>query len=326
MNKIYTAILFLFFFQLLYCQSTNSWNSVYISPDKISKSYFNKNYLKNNIDIPRKYRNLAEDNSFFGGVNFKFIKCIDIDKLLSHNDFYVYLPKKSYIIVEFSKELRDITNSDDLVIESCKERCSCGKTKQDSALVLVAGNNRNFIPLGLIRSNEIKSYDFDSLGIKHSVKYVKIVGLSSSMYPYGFELMNIYGFKENPKDSAMIVNIGTPKTIEEIIYTIPDIFFDLNSSSIRSGHHYVIDSVSNLIKTKACKSIIISGYTDALGDSINNLELSYRRAEAVAQSLKECGIENNIINVIGFGENKLLPNIDIFDPRNRRVEIVLIFE
>jgi outer membrane protein OmpA-like peptidoglycan-associated protein len=54
------------------------------------------------------------------------------------------------------------------------------------------------------------------------------------------------------------------------------------------------------------------------------MDLSRRRAEAVAQFLESQGVERSRIEVRGFGPNEPLPGRNAYDPRNRRVEARLI--
>ena len=71
--------------------------------------------------------------------------------------------------------------------------------------------------------------------------------------------------------------------------------------------------------------ITATGHTDASGSADYNLELSQRRAEAVASELIRHGVPATDIVTIGRGEEDLLvPTADgVREPRNRRVEIVI---
>lgn len=72
------------------------------------------------------------------------------------------------------------------------------------------------------------------------------------------------------------------------------------------------------------KRFLIEGHTDSLGGVPFNLELSRRRAEAVAAFLSSQGVERARVEVRGFGPSIPLPGRRADDPRNRRVEAKLI--
>lgn len=72
------------------------------------------------------------------------------------------------------------------------------------------------------------------------------------------------------------------------------------------------------------KRFLIEGHTDARGGVPLNMDLSRRRAEAVAQFLESQGVERSRIEIRGFGPNAPLPGRNAYDPRNRRVEARLI--
>jgi len=65
--------------------------------------------------------------------------------------------------------------------------------------------------------------------------------------------------------------------------------------------------------------IVVTGHTDAAGDSAYNLDLSERRAQAVADVLRTHLGEDTMIEVGGEGDRSLLDSAD--DAEQRRVEI-----
>lgn len=70
----------------------------------------------------------------------------------------------------------------------------------------------------------------------------------------------------------------------------------------------------------AGKKVLIEGHTDRVGSREFNLELSERRAQAVADFLKANGVSGDRLRVQGFGFDK--PVSDSAE-QNRRVEAVL---
>lgn len=73
----------------------------------------------------------------------------------------------------------------------------------------------------------------------------------------------------------------------------------------------------------AAKRIVIEGHTDAQGNREFNLDLSKRRAQAVADYLSELGVSPDRLDVKGFGFDRPLPGRSAASGDNRRVEAVL---
>jgi outer membrane protein OmpA-like peptidoglycan-associated protein len=60
----------------------------------------------------------------------------------------------------------------------------------------------------------------------------------------------------------------------------------------------------------------IDGYTDSVGDAAHNIDVSKRRAQAVASALaSQFGIEAARLTVNGFGANKPIASNDTSDGR-----------
>ena len=69
---------------------------------------------------------------------------------------------------------------------------------------------------------------------------------------------------------------------------------------------------------------LIEGHTDASGDAARNLDLSRRRAQAVADFLISQNVDPARLEVKGRGSAIPLPGHRKTDPANRRVEAELI--
>jgi outer membrane protein OmpA-like peptidoglycan-associated protein len=71
---------------------------------------------------------------------------------------------------------------------------------------------------------------------------------------------------------------------------------------------------------RAGARFIVEGHTDARGGESYNLDLSERRAAAVAKFLHDEGMPPQQVSSIGLGETR--PRVpDPLDPINRRVEM-----
>ena len=72
------------------------------------------------------------------------------------------------------------------------------------------------------------------------------------------------------------------------------------------------------------KKFVIEGHTDAQGGRAYNLDLSQRRARAVADYLSSLGVSSDRFEVRGYGFDRPLPGRSSASQDNRRVEAVLI--
>jgi OOP family OmpA-OmpF porin len=103
------------------------------------------------------------------------------------------------------------------------------------------------------------------------------------------------------------------------------ILFDTDSDVLKPESAPVIKEISNALYKNPGMKLEIDGYTDSTGDAAHNLDLSKRRAEAVAKVLEDqFGIDQSRLTSNGFGADKPISSNDTADGRaeNRRVEFV----
>ncbi|MBN2610121.1 MAG: OmpA family protein [Bacteroidales bacterium] len=314
-------ILFFLAFQItarLWSQELIIDSANFYFADRIIDSKLKSGYTKKDPNIPAKYRDITEVKDFFGGIKNTWIKDFNLDLLLDYNNYYINIPTNSYVIFEFTNTLKDYNNQPDLILESC-QNCHCNGI--DKALISVSNNNIVYKKLTTIKDKEKLEIDFKDFNLKE-VKYVKITGLSSSKRPYGYGLMNIYGFKSNsikitnPKEKLVDTLITQNKKI-----VLQDMLFEFNDSLIRNEEVLILDSICSILIKEEFDSLVISGHTDSIGNSDYNYRLSLARANSIAKYLNNYGINRNKLKVRGYGEMRLLKNIEGIDPRNRRVEI-----
>jgi outer membrane protein OmpA-like peptidoglycan-associated protein len=74
----------------------------------------------------------------------------------------------------------------------------------------------------------------------------------------------------------------------------------------------------------ASMRFVIEGHTDAQGDRDYNIDLSQRRAQAVADYLTSLGVSAERLEVRGYGFDRPLPGRSAASQDNRRVEAVLV--
>lgn len=71
------------------------------------------------------------------------------------------------------------------------------------------------------------------------------------------------------------------------------------------------------------RRFIIEGHTDSVGSRAFNLDLSHRRAQAVADYLTAMGVTPTRLKVVGYGFDRPLDGRTAQAEENRRVEALL---
>lgn len=74
----------------------------------------------------------------------------------------------------------------------------------------------------------------------------------------------------------------------------------------------------------ADKRFLIEGHTDSSGSRALNLDLSRRRAAAVADYLSTLGVKGDRLDIRGYGPDRAIPGRRASSPANRRVEAKLL--
>ncbi|MCX7302347.1 MAG: OmpA family protein [Rhodobacterales bacterium] len=118
-----------------------------------------------------------------------------------------------------------------------------------------------------------------------------------------------------------IVNTGT-----SLIVTMPqDILFATGSATLTPTLQGDLRDVAANLNRYPNSTITVLGHTDNTGTAEYNLDLSQRRAQAVASVLISSGVAANRIRVTGMGENQPIATNQTAEGRaqNRRVEIVI---
>lgn len=99
--------------------------------------------------------------------------------------------------------------------------------------------------------------------------------------------------------------------------------FGHNSDKIDARSNKNLDATANLLKKQPGNAIVVKGYTDSLGDPNYNIDLSQRRAQAVANALKARGVAEENISAVGYGASHPVATNATAQGRaqNRRVEL-----
>jgi outer membrane protein OmpA-like peptidoglycan-associated protein len=84
--------------------------------------------------------------------------------------------------------------------------------------------------------------------------------------------------------------------------------------------------LSGAMQRDATLKAVIEGYTDSVGSSASNMDLSERRAMAVLNGLLQAGVRPEQLSALGLGEaNPVADNTTAVGRQlNRRVEITFL--
>ena len=104
------------------------------------------------------------------------------------------------------------------------------------------------------------------------------------------------------------------------------IYFDLDSSTIRSEEQSKLEAVASALKSDGSAKLLIEGNCDERGTEEYNRSLGERRALAARESLATMGIDPGRIATRSYGEDR--PSANGHDEsawrKNRRDEFVLL--
>lgn len=122
-------------------------------------------------------------------------------------------------------------------------------------------------------------------------------------------------------DRIRIENTG-----EELVVTMPDgILFDFDSAAIRAGLQADLRALARNLQQYPNTTVDVVGHTDSQGSAEYNMDLSARRAAAVAGVLLEEGVAPFRVRSFGRGEDQPVATNLTPEGRalNRRVEVII---
>lgn len=103
------------------------------------------------------------------------------------------------------------------------------------------------------------------------------------------------------------------------------LLFALNSSSPSDEIKTVVSKMTTVLLTVGVNRVRLDGHTDNLGNDQYNLDLSEKRAQAVAAAMEESGFKQEWIQVRGLGATRPVADNDTEEGRatNRRVSVIV---
>ncbi len=127
--------------------------------------------------------------------------------------------------------------------------------------------------------------------------------------------------RQNLGGTARIVNTGN-----QLIVTLPqDILFASDSAFVRPDLRSELTTLADSINRYPNTTVNVLGHTDNTGSAAYNLDLSNRRADAVANILMDAGVAPFRVVSRGRGEDQpVATNLtEEGKAQNRRVEIII---
>lgn len=155
----------------------------------------------------------------------------------------------------------------------------------------------------------------------------------------GYEVSIMHKDNNDKKNiiEATIIPIGFNKAFDNFLKCekklIPYSFKQVNKSAVyfdtasfRLNDHAIqlLDSVALYAKDDSVQKIILSGYTDNIGNFRANHKLASIRAQKVKDYLLKVGVKENIINIKVYGELNSNNNTEASRKKNRKVNIRII--
>jgi outer membrane protein OmpA-like peptidoglycan-associated protein len=122
--------------------------------------------------------------------------------------------------------------------------------------------------------------------------------------------------------------LNAKMTSRGLVLTLGDVLFATGKASLLPGATRAIDKLAKFLSENEERKVLIEGHTDNVGSSTYNIDLSLRRASAVATALEEAGVAKDRIVIKGYGEQYPVAENSSGAGRqqNRRVEIVILNE
>lgn len=141
--------------------------------------------------------------------------------------------------------------------------------------------------------------------------------------------LDLRNFKTDGQVAHMDFNIApieVAKVEPNATIRLNNIFFDFDKATLRSVSFPELNRLAEFLEEQGSINIQIAGHTDNLGTDAYNMELSKRRAQAVANYLMKKGVSKDRVTVTPFGETKPRDTNDTKEGRqnNRRVEFTIL--
>ena len=127
--------------------------------------------------------------------------------------------------------------------------------------------------------------------------------------------------------AAELADLKAKEDARGLVITLDDdVLFEVDRSELKPGAITQLQRVAEVVNREEGRAVRIEGHTVSTGTDAYNLDLSERRAQAVANALRGAGVEPSRITTAGLGETMPVAanTSDAGRQQNRRVEIILV--
>ena len=130
--------------------------------------------------------------------------------------------------------------------------------------------------------------------------------------------------KESTCAKASCTKATCPSNIKEKVVLSTNAYFTFDSAELNKSSMRDLDAVAKRLNANTTEKVRINGFTDNIGTDAYNLDLSKRRALAVARYLESQGVAGKRISVFGLGATNFIASNETAEGRakNRRTEIL----
>lgn len=121
---------------------------------------------------------------------------------------------------------------------------------------------------------------------------------------------------------SVVAAISTPASAHEFVA-----WFDYGRTELSPAGYQMVRGVASYTHSRGPARILVAGHMDTAEAREFSDELSRRRAQSVATELVRLGVDPGLIEIVGFGANRLArttPN-DTQEQLNRRVLVDVSF-
>jgi len=124
---------------------------------------------------------------------------------------------------------------------------------------------------------------------------------------------------------AQLADLAAKKTERGIVITLGDVLFGNGKASLNPEGLRTTQKLADILKQNPQRTVLIEGFTDSIGTTAYNQQLSERRATSVRTALQDLGVGRDRVAIRGYGESYPVAANDTANHRqtNRRVEIVI---
>ena len=136
---------------------------------------------------------------------------------------------------------------------------------------------------------------------------------------------------EEPGQAVYIAGIRVAESETDVLYDALEangrwatqgILFETGKSDLRPESRPVLKEIAATLKDHPDLKILIEGHTDAVGNDVDNLSLSDRRAQSAAELLtQQFNVPPENLVTQGYGEQYLKVQTDGPSRENRRVTV-----